>query len=201
MVGAELEARLRAGGTLRIAALGDSLTYGWMVGRGYFPRACDLLERRCPDLTLERLGAGVPGDTAFGGLGRLSGLLASEPELVLVQFGLNDCFTGERVEVYRRNLERIVTGLRAAHAAPVVVTSCPLEGAYERRLAAPYYEAMRSLARELNVQLADTEAHWNAAGLPPGSGSGLWQADGVHPTDRGHQLMAEGLVAALLGQR
>ena len=196
---AALRACLEGGGTLRLAALGDSLTHGWMVHRGYFPRACDALEARVPSLQIERLGAGVPGDTAFGGLGRLPDLLARKPSLVLVQFGLNDCFAGELVEVYERNLGRIVQRVSDAGACPVLVTSCPLEDAGPMRLAGPFYEAMRTLGRREAVLIADTTAHWLEAQASGEAPARLWQPDGVHPTDGGHALMAQGLVAALLG--
>ncbi len=190
---------LDRGGDLDIAALGDSLTDGWMVRRGYFLRACDALEERAPTLRIQRMGAGIPGDTAFGGLGRVERLLARGPQLVLVQFGLNDCFSGERVDVYQRNLQRIVGAVRDAGAEPVLVTSCPLESAPAMAMARPFYQAMRELGRSHGVLVADTAAYWlqaEAAGEAP---TGLWQPDGVHPTDQGHALMARGVVAALLG--
>ncbi len=202
MPGARLPAalleRLDGGGPLCIAALGDSLTHGWMVQRGYFPRACDALEQRSPSLDLHRLEAGVPGDTAFGGRGRLPALLEAEPEIVLVQFGLNDCFCGERVDVYQRNLERIVAAVRHGGAIPVLVTSCPLEDPGPMRVARPFYEAMREVAEADSVGIADTTAHWLAAEAEGQTPDRLWQPDGVHPTDRGHALMARGLVEALL---
>jgi acyl-CoA thioesterase-1 len=195
---ASIRTRLDAGGSLCIAALGDSLTDGWMVRRGYFPRACDALEARAPGLVLDRLEAGLPGDTAFGGRGRLPALLSRQPELVLVQFGLNDCFSGERVEVYQRNLERLCRSILTAHATPVLVTSCPLEDRGPMRLAQPFYQAMRELSASLELPLADTCAHWLAVQAREAAPGSLWQADGVHPTDAGHALMAEGLVEALL---
>lgn len=189
--------RLCDGGAFRIAALGDSLTAGWMVQRGYFHRACELLEERAPALELGRIDAGVPGDTAFGGLGRLPAVLDQRPDLLLIQFGLNDCFVGERVEVYRRNLERIVAAGRERGVTPVLVTSCPLEDPGPMRLAQPYYQAQRDLGRVADVLVADTTSAWLAQAERGGRSEGLWQADGVHPTDAGHAVMAGALVRAL----
>lgn len=193
-----IRTRLDKGGDLCIAALGDSLTHGWLVRRGYFLRACDALEARTPALRLQRIGAGVPGDTAFGGLGRVDALLAREPALVLIQFGLNDCFSGEQVGVYQRHLGRLVHAVRAVGAQPVLVTSCPLEGNATMAVARPFYQAMRVLGSTESVLVADTTAHWLRVEAQGESPAPLWQPDGVHPTDAGHALMARGLVEALL---
>jgi acyl-CoA thioesterase I len=195
---AALAQRLEAGGTLSFVGLGDSLTHGWMVGRGFFDRACDALVERQPALVLARVNAGVPGDTAFGGLGRVGSLLAAGPDLVLVQFGLNDCFSGERPDVYQRHLGRIVQEVRDASAFPVLGTSCPLSSASAMRVAAPFYRAMREVGASERVLVADTCAHWLEAESRGEVPRRLWQPDGVHPTDAGHALMARGLVRALL---
>lgn len=197
---ASLRARLDEGGELSVLGLGDSLTHGWMVRRGFYERACDALEARQPRLALRRVNAGVPGDTAFGGLGRLGALLVDRPDMVWIQFGLNDCFSGERPEVYRRNLVRIVLGVRDAGAVPVLVTSCPLAAGTAMRMARPFYAAMRELGPAEGVMVADTCAYWLESEARDESPGQLWQPDGVHPTDVGHALMARGLVAAVLGE-
>ncbi|MFH1466655.1 MAG: SGNH/GDSL hydrolase family protein [Pseudomonadota bacterium] len=190
-------ASLRAGGPARLLGLGDSLTAGWMVRRGFFPRACDLLEARVPGLELERVGAGVPGDTARGGLGRLPALLEPAPGLVLVQFGINDCVEGGPRAAFRRDLGRIAAMVAAHGAACVLLTSCPVRDSWLGHAVAPWYQEVRALGAELGLPIADLAQAWSPG--EPGS-EALWQADGVHPTDAGHARMAEVLAAHLLGE-
>ncbi|MCP4676115.1 MAG: hypothetical protein GY854_11535 [Deltaproteobacteria bacterium] len=87
--------KLANGDKVAIAGLGDSLTYGWMVRHGFFDRFLDGLETRYPDARLIRINAGVPGDTAAGGVSRLDRVLEKKPNLLIVQFALNDLFTRE----------------------------------------------------------------------------------------------------------
>ena len=182
------------GGVLKIVGLGDSLTYGWMVRRGFFDRCCDKLEVAHPRGRLERVGAGIPGDTAQGGLSRLAGLLRQRPDVVTVQFGLNDCFDGYSLEQFRSYLERIAHGVLEAGAVCVLATSCPLEREADQRLADPVYETIRETARTTGALLADLEHGWlDRVEMNPPQGA-LYQADGVHPTDAGHDLMARALV-------
>lgn len=190
-------ARLRAGGRVRIVGLGDSLTAGWCVRRGFFPRACDLLEARVPGLVLERVDAGIPGDTARGGLARLPALLQPTPGLVLVQFGLNDCVEGGPLDAFRRDLSRIAVAVAAAGAACVLLTSCPVQDPWLARAAAPWYDAVRAVGAELGLLVAELALAWCAG--EPGA-EALWQADGVHPSDAGHARMAAALVEHLLAE-
>lgn len=188
--------RLRHGGPLRIVGLGDSLTAGWMVGRGFFERTCDLLEALVPDLALTRVNAGVPGDTAAGGLSRLPALLAGRPDVVLVQFGINDCIAGGQLGAFRRDLGRIVRATQAARASCALLTSCPLQDPRAARVVAPWYQEVRLQGRALGIPVADLALAWSAdAG---DGGTALWQADGVHPTDAGHARMAASLVDHLI---
>ena len=185
------------GGLLKLVGLGDSLTYGWMVGQGFFSRCCDMLEDAHPRGRLERVGAGIPGDTADGGLSRLTGLLDRNPDVVTVQFGLNDCFNGYSMEQFRAYLEQIAHRILEARAVCVLATSCPLQREADQRMADPVYETIRETAQATGAVLADLERGWLAQAKNDPRAPSLYQADGVHPTDRGHGLMAQALFETL----
>lgn len=185
----------RGAGTMAIAGLGDSLTYGWMVRRGFFDRAVDLLAGRLPQTQIVRINAGVPGDTAPGGFLRAASALAAKPDALAIQFGLNDCYAGVSPAEYDAAVRRIADLAARAGAVPILVTSPPtaLPGGPEAM--DPYYGALRRLAAERALALADVDAAWRA--LPPDRATGLYLDDGVHPSDAGHALMADVLLAAL----
>jgi lysophospholipase L1-like esterase len=69
---------------LLIVGLGDSLTYGWDVERGFFDRFVDILSGRYPDARIRCHNAGIPGDTADGGLARLGRVLDLPAAVILV---------------------------------------------------------------------------------------------------------------------
>jgi lysophospholipase L1-like esterase len=182
-------------GELRIAGLGDSLTYGWMVRRGFFDRFCDALAERNPGTALVRFNAGVPGDTAEGGLARLPALLGRRPHLVLVQFGINNLFCGVPVASFARDLALIVEATRSAGAEPWLVVSCPLALPGDAAAAAPFYDAIRDLGAERGAPVADLDRHWRDRCDPATPAGALFLDDGLHPDDAGHALMAEGLLS------
>ncbi len=188
--------KLDRGEPIAVAGLGDSLTYGWMVEQGFFDRFMDRAISRFSGSEVTRLNAGVPGDTAAGGLGRLGRVLSARPDLLTVQFGLNDLYGGVPVESFEHDLGDIVRRTVEAGAFPVLVTSCPLVEEREQRAATRYYDAIRETGRLLHVPVADLDRFWRDSQGLPSSWKGLIQGDGVHPTDAGHEIMALGLFLA-----
>jgi acyl-CoA thioesterase I len=187
--------RLGEAGRLVIAGLGDSLTFGWMVERAFFDLALDDLEDARRETAISRINAGVPGDTAPGGLWRLAAVLAERPHVVAIQFGLNDCYSGVSAAQFDAAIRRMADAVAAAGAVPLLVTSPPTGLAEGPAAMEPYYGALRALAAERSYPLADIDAAFCA--LDPAEASSLYQDDDVHPTDEGHELMAEVLFDAL----
>ncbi|MCK9458945.1 MAG: GDSL-type esterase/lipase family protein [Proteobacteria bacterium] len=190
-----METGTRRPGTLVVAGLGDSLTYGWMVRRGFFDRAVDALSGRFPQAKIDRINAGVPGDTAPGGFLRAATVLASKPDAIAIQFGLNDCYAGVSPGEYDAAVRRIADLAVRAGALPILVTSCPTDLPGGPEAMDPYYGALRALAAERSLPLADADAAWRA--LPADRASELYLDDGVHPSDEGHAFMADVLAATL----
>jgi acyl-CoA thioesterase I len=195
-----LRSRLFAEKPLGVVGLGDSLTYGWMVNQGFFDRFIDRLKETHPRCPVHAVNAGVPGDTAAGGLSRLAGLPAPSPDLVTVQFGLNDMYQGVDANDFKDTLIKIVSRVRGAGAVPVLVTSCPLDWEEGRTLAEAFYGRIRDASRETDAPCASLDVYWKDKAGPPAGWTDLFQADHVHPTDRGHIVMADGLYDAVVGQ-
>ncbi len=188
--------RLAGGKTCRVLGLGDSLTYGWEVNRGFFDRFCDALTQRFPIADVQRINAGIPGDTACGGLARLDELMATKPHLATIQFAINDCFGMVELEKFTDCMRNMSTRLVSSGAAVVLCTSCSVSHLDEAQDLAPFYHAIARLAQQLDLPLAELHDYWEAhAGIT----EELFGWDGIHPTDQGHEIMAQGLLATVLG--
>ena len=101
--------------TVHIVALGDSLTAGYRLEPGEaFP---DQLERalnvRGHDVRVSN--AGVSGDTASGGLARLSWSVPSGTDAVILALGANDALRGVKPEKTYEALAKIVAALKRRH--------------------------------------------------------------------------------------
>jgi acyl-CoA thioesterase I len=98
---------------VRIVALGDSLVAGYQLPVGdSFPAQ---LEKalKAKGLAVEIANAGVSGDTASGGLGRLDWSVPEGTEAVILELGANDMLRGIEPNVTRTALESIIRRLKA----------------------------------------------------------------------------------------
>ncbi len=182
--------KISSGEEVRIAGLGDSLTYGWMVERGFFDRFVDALERRFSGAKISRQNHGIPGDTSEGGLARLAEILSWRPDVVIVEFGLNDCFLSVPSGEVGRVQALLARRIQEAGGTPVLCTSCPLLDAGEMKIVEPYYQAIRDAAQAAKIALADLDRAWRE--VAPVTAE-YFLEDGIHPSDRGHEVMSRGL--------
>jgi len=177
-----------------LLGLGDSLTQGWMVKQGFFDRSINKLKQKYPQCTIHSHNHGVPGSTAQEAIDRLYRVDEIQPDGVIVQFALNDCFVGVPVASFSRHLEAIASALMQQDIEVILVTSCPVEDEGFGSQVMSFYKAIESLAKRMNIDAIRLHEYWlkHSAFCK----QSLLQADGVHPTDAGHELMAKGLLAA-----
>ena len=182
---------LEGGSDVIVAGLGDSLTQGWMVTRSFFDLFVDGLEARFCRGSIRRINAGVPGDTAAGGLERVNRIVEHSPDLVVIQFGLNDLFCGVSVERFEESVRGIAARVRESGAVPLLATSCPLALKGDQEKASLFYDVIREIGTEPGAALADIDEYWRDRSAV----EHLLMEDGVHPSDEGHRLMAQGVLA------
>lgn len=169
------------------AALGDSITYGRTV-----PAGAPYPERLAGMLGKTVLNYGVPGQRAFEGAARVSGVLSRKPGFLLILFGSNDAITSVDPVFTKESLRSIVLAARGNKTIPVIATIPPMTGTHAAFAGAArtVNGHIRALASEEGVTLVDLESSF-------GSGSGYLDADGLHPNDAGTQRMAEGFFGVL----
>src|SRR5436190_6181376 len=151
--------RLASGEPTRIVCFGDSVTGAYYHTGG--ERAwCDMLglaiQRVFPQSHPEMINAGISGNTTAAGLARMEkDVIAKQPHLVVVMFGMNDVARAS-LDDFVGNLSTIV---RRSHASGAAVILCTPNTVYEnagRPIAklAELSERVRKLAKEQGVVLA-----------------------------------------------
>ncbi len=139
--------KLKTGQDLKIVALGDSLTYGWMVEKGYLDFLKEMLIAKYPRSILKIINRGIPGDTAEGGLRRLHDhVLKADPDLVFIQFALNDAFSGYPVERFQSNIMTITGKIKDdTSSETLLLTSTALDDR-DKHIAEKYYNSLKDIA-------------------------------------------------------
>ena len=185
--------KLKSGEEVKIAALGDSLTYGWMTERGFLDYLKIMITKKFPDSNFKILNRGVPGDTAKDGLRRTdSDVLRSCPDLVFIQFALNDAYTGFSPADFERNIEAIVLKIRETSDAEIaLITSVALLDTEENKIAEEFYDKIYECGERYNLPVAEVHRYWKEKISSGIRHSTLVQSDGIHPTEKGYELMAE----------
>jgi acyl-CoA thioesterase-1 len=168
--------------TVRILALGDSLTagYGLDLADTFPVRLEGALRANGLDVAI--INAGVSGDTTAGGLARLGWALADAPQIAIVALGGNDALRGLDPDATRANLDAIVTRLEAAGVRVLLagMKAPPNLGAeYGRAFKAVF----AGVAERHGVALYPFFLEGVAA-VPA-----LNQDDAIHPNPRGIKIM------------
>ena len=168
-----------------ILFLGDSITAGYGLD----------LDQAFPALIQEKIdakswnfkvvNAGQSGDTSAGGLNRLDWLLKNRVDILILELGANDGLRGLPAETTKKNLQAIIDRTRGKYPeAKVIVAGMKVPpnmgGDYGRKFEAVFAD----LAKK------------NKAVLIPfvlegvGGSRELNLADGIHPTAKGHEIVA-----------
>jgi acyl-CoA thioesterase-1 len=187
---------LKNGCDVTIVAFGDSITAGYAVRRGFPSFWKEMLVRKHPDAKVEMINSGVSGDTTMDGLARLDwSVLSYEPDLVTVNFGINDCVLRLDLAEFEMNLVEMIRRIRSGPGSEMLLLSSqPLETPPYDRLVLDYYQAIERVAKEMDVGFVDVYGAWMERvrqGTPLGS---LILSGLDHPNEAGYRIIAEELM-------
>ena len=154
--------KLKSGVDTTLVALGDSLTQGWMVRKGYIDFLEEMLRETFPESRFLIINSGIPGDTAEGGRHRLRrDVLDFNPDCVFVQFALNDAFCGYSAAQFKQCIQRIIQEIRDdCDAEIVLITSVYVGNIRETDFAAEYYRQLEILGEENGLPVARVHDYW-----------------------------------------
>lgn len=184
---------------LTIVAFGDSLTYGWDVPMGYLKYLNIMLKTKYPDHSFSIINSGIPGNTAAHGLDRIKkDVIDRKPDIVLIQFGINDAFMNIHMTDFSQNILSIAKIIKdETKGIPVVVTSTFTNDSLLNKEIACYYYTMSECSQRINLPIAMVHEYWAKRTNKTEDVDKMLLPDGVHPTLKGHELMAEAILEVL----
>jgi acyl-CoA thioesterase I len=172
---------------IKLAVLGDSLAAGYGVSpqQAIPVRLEAALKAQGRNVTV--INHGVSGDTTAGGLERLDWMLADKPDIVIVELGANDALRATDPATTERNLDAIITRLKAA-GVTVWLAGMLAPRNYGPEYAKQFDAIYPRLAEKHGVPLYPF--FLDGVAQDPT----LNQADGIHPNPRGVDIVVERLL-------
>ncbi|HEY0017628.1 MAG TPA: arylesterase [Longimicrobium sp.] len=166
--------------------LGTSLTDGYGLEREDAYPAIIQQKVDSAGLPWEVVNAGLSGEKSAGALQRMRSWLIRQPfDVLVLETGANDMLTGGDVDAMRANIQAIVDTVRAARPdARIVLAGMIAAPNLGRRYGNRFNGAYPQLARENGLTLIPFLLDGVAA-QPR-----LNLADGIHPNEQGHQIVA-----------
>lgn len=173
-----------------VAFLGDSISAGLHLAQeAAYPNVLAKRFREVGD-PFRLINAGISGDTTAGGRARLDWILRQRPRVLVVQLGANDGLRGTPISSIRENLRAILEGARKA-STEVLLLGMRLPPNYGE----PYTTDFEKVYKELAQEFAVTWIPFFMEGVAGVDDLNL--PDGIHPTEEGHQRLAQNVESKL----
>ena len=176
--------------SIKILALGTSLTQGYGVPPGLDFTAVLEARLKASGIDARLVNAGVSGDTSAGGLARLDWSLADHPDAAIVELGSNDALRGQSPTQTESNIAAVLARLKAAHV-PVLLTGMKAPRNLGPEYAAEFDPIYPRLAAKFGVLFYPFIL--DGVALDPK----LNQADGIHPNPAGVKVIVGRMLPAL----
>lgn len=189
----KLYQRAAAGENLTIGFIGGSITQGSLSSKYELCYACRVFDwwvKQFPQSKFTLVNAGVGGTTSQFGVARADkDLLAYEPDFCIIEFSVNDTCN----DFYKETYEGLVRKVLGSSSAPAVmtvhnvqyddgVTAQPKHMEIVKAYELPAFSVTDSIYKKV------LSGDITRCDITP---------DNLHPNDRGHGLLAEGITSML----
>ena len=181
----EVFSRMGQGENVTVAYLGGSITEGYMVNstQNYANKTTNWLKKVFENNNIKHVNAGLSGTSSTIGLLRVQqDVLDKKPDLVFVEFAVNDANDAISKMMYESLISRIIN---SETAPAVVLIFTVLENGYTceehmSRIGEAYRLPMISVNAALAPELESKNIEWSDYGQ-----------DEAHPTKQGHIWISE----------
>jgi len=179
--------------TKTILFFGDSLTagYGLEDVNEAYPA---LIQNKIDSLSLDYVvvNSGVSGETTSGGKSRIKWVLNQKVDVFVLELGANDGLRGVPLQETRENLQAIINAvLEKNTVTKIIVTGMQLPPNMGIDYTTEFKTIFPEIAKKNQLALIPFLLE-NVGGVPS-----LNQGDGIHPTAKGHQILAKNVWAVL----
>ncbi len=173
--------------TKTILCFGDSITagYGLEDTDEAYP---NLIQQKIDTLQLDYrvINSGLSGETTAGGKSRISWVLNQKVDVFLLELGANDGLRGVPLSETKANLQSIINSVQEKNPdAQIILAGMQLPPNMGQDYTTEFRELFEDLANSNTIEFIPFILE-NVGGIEE-----LNQKDGIHPNEKGHQIVAE----------
>ncbi|MCX7770300.1 MAG: SGNH/GDSL hydrolase family protein [Proteobacteria bacterium] len=187
--------KLRKGEKIVFVAFGDSITEGYGVEEGWPEKLVKELKSKYPNSEIELINKGKAGDTIEESLCRFEAdVLSYEPDLVTINFGINDAMNGVNLSDFEKQLKELIQTIKnKTNSDIIVISSEVLEDETADATARKYYDKLQKVSREEKVAFVDIHRIWQQK-LRSGVDLSSLLIPGLdHPNEEGYKIFAKAI--------
>jgi len=174
-----------------IVAVGDSLTEGLGVEEEFAYPAVLEKKLRGQGHPYQVINAGISGETSSGTLSRIKWILTLKPDIVILVIGANDGFRGLDPDLIKTNIQKIIRMLKEENVI-VVLGAMQIVQNLGKDYTTAFTNIYLEVARSADVILVPFFLDGVAANQK------LNQADGIHPTAEGYQVIVDNITPSVV---
>jgi acyl-CoA thioesterase-1 len=169
-----------------ILFFGNSLT----AGMGLDPEKAfpGIIQEKIDSLALQYrvINAGLSGETTAGGENRIDWLMNQKVDIFVLELGANDGLRGIPLSETRENLQAIIDAVKSKNPnTTIVLAGMQIPPNMGQDYTGEFRQIFPNLAEKNEAYLIPFLLE-NVAGIPE-----LNQADGIHPTEEGQEIVAQ----------
>lgn len=169
----------------KLVVLGDSLTEGYGVAREKaFPAVLEKMIHENGHKKWTVVNAGVSGSTTASAMGRMKWIFKNKPEMIIICLGANDGLRGLKVAESQKNLDAALAYAKEQNVK-VILGGLYMPPNYGKDYTEDFQKMYSNLAKKHKVSFIP----FLLEGV--GGQSKYNLADGIHPNEKGHELIAK----------
>lgn len=189
----KIREKLKKGEETIVVAFGDSITEGYGVSEGWPEKFVKILKNKYSDAKITLYNKGRAGDTLEDGSYRIeSDVISLNPDLVTINFGINDAFSNVNLQTFEKTLSEMVDQIKTATQCDILVlTSEILEDEEADKMVRKYYDKLQKISKEKQVGFVDIHRIWHQK-LREGTDLSSLLIPGLdHPNEEGYKIFAK----------
>lgn len=181
---------------MKLLIRGGSIAAGYGVTRNY----ADILKESLLCKGIEVINRSRYRETSFDGIGTFNeDIDFFQPDVLLIQFGVDDAFQYVYRSEFQENLIQIIR-LARTRFNPVILlaTAHTFDNSHDMEAVNIFYRSLRIVASDLGCAFIPVHHYWNNY-LEEHNlcNNDMVQSDSRYPNEIGHQVMAESMMTWL----